>query len=74
MLNGKRPVFADDSASVFLFPLIHLRFIEIAPGTIDQTTDERPRVEAGLPAPVVADQPEEDLEIDEDFLRRVRDV
>ena len=73
-LNGKRPVWADNSESVFLFPLVHLRFIEIAPGTIDQTADDRPRVGAGESKLAAADLPEEDLEIDEDFLRRVRDV
>ena len=73
MMNGKRPVFIDDIKSVFLFPLIHLRFIEIPPGTVDQTVDERPKVASGAIAPV-GDQPEEELEIDEDFLRRVRDV
>lgn len=52
--------------------MIHMRFIEIAPGTVDETGEERPKLAAGeLPAAV---QPEEDLEIDEDFLRRVRDV
>jgi hypothetical protein len=57
---------------VFVFPMIHMRFIEIAPGTVDETGEERPKLAAGeLPAAV---QPEEDLEIDEDFLRRVRDV
>jgi hypothetical protein len=72
-MNGKRPVWADDSESVFLFPLVHLRFIEVAPGTIDQTADDRPRI-AALESKPAADVPEEDLEIDEDFLRRVRDV
>jgi hypothetical protein len=70
--NGKRPVFADDSASVFVFPMIHMRFIEIAPGSIEATDDERPRLTAG--APPLPGEPEEDLEIDEDFLRRVRDA
>ena len=73
-MNGKRPVFADDSASVFLFPLDPLRFIEIAPGTVDQTTDDRPRIARRRVSRRAADLPEEDLEIDEDFLRRVRDV
>ncbi len=71
MLNGKRPVFADDSASVFLFPLVHLRFIEILPGTVD--------ADGGLPdaglalAPETSD-PDLELEIDEELLRRVRDA
>lgn len=40
--------------------------------------DERPRLPAGTPveapASTAADEPEPDLDIDEDFLRRVRDV
>ena len=72
-LNGKRPVFADHIESVFLFPLIHLRFIEMSPGALAESADvERPPQPAGLPVPV--SEPEPDLEIDEDFLRRVRDA
>jgi len=72
-LNGKRPVFADDIESVFVFPLMHIRFIEIAPGTMEQTDDAQPRIETSV-QPVPVDEPDEELEIDEDFLRRVRDV
>lgn len=72
-LNGKRPVFADHIESVFLFPLVHLRFIEMAPGALADSVDvERPALPAGLPVPTA--EPEPDLEIDEDFLRRVRDA
>ena len=72
-LNGKRPVFADHIESVFLFPLVHLRFIEMAPGALEESVDvERPAQPAGLPVPT--GEPEADLEIDEDFLRRVRDA
>ena len=94
-LNGKRPVFADHIESVFLFPLVHLRFIEMAAGTIGDTgevrhdrtpvppddrdgADEPPRLPAGAPVaasgPAATPEPEADLDIDEDFLRRVRDV
>ena len=82
MMNGKRPVFVDDIKSVFFFPYLHIRFVEIPPhaisGTADATmdllaeadaeTDEAPRNQP--PAPEV----EADLEIDEDFLRRIREV
>ncbi|MEX2183153.1 MAG: hypothetical protein WEC14_01795 [Chloroflexota bacterium] len=74
-LNGKRPVFVDDSMSVFFFPYLHLRFVEILPASLSDTglpvaaaTDERPAAGEG-PAEVEAD-----LEIDEDFLRRIREV
>ncbi len=78
MLNGKRPVFVDDSASVFFFPYLAIRFVEIPPAAVAGELD--------LPMPVAvpagvavgaagqAEEPEEDLEIDEDFLRRIREV
>jgi hypothetical protein len=77
-MNGKRPVFVDDSAAVFFFPYLHIRFVEIPPAAVAGTLD--------LPMPVAvgaangtgehaaAAEPEEDLEIDEDFLRRIREV
>ena len=76
MMNGKRPVFADDINSVFYFPMLHLRFIEVLPKS--QGGDhlalpsglEEP-IEMGSGAPEVA---EEELEIDEDFLRRIREA
>ncbi|MEA2537701.1 MAG: hypothetical protein QOF11_1935 [Chloroflexota bacterium] len=74
-LNGQRPIFADHIDSVFLFPLVHLRFIEMAPEALAQSPDaERPAERAGLPALTTEPQPEVELEIDEEFLRRVRDV
>ena len=77
MQNGKRPIFADDMHSVFLFPLVHIRFIEILPSS--QGGD---RLELGSGEPEVpiamgggAGEPaDEDLEIDEDFLRRIREA
>ena len=76
-VNGKRPVFVGDMASIFFFPYLHIRFVEIPPGAMSGgdpslalTTggeDERP---AGPPASAT----EPDLEIDEDFLRRIREV
>lgn len=76
-MNGKRPVFVDDSASVFFFPYLHLRFVELMPASLAGTA-----FEVAVPAGVTAstpDQPAEaedeaDLEIDEDFLRRIREV
>jgi hypothetical protein len=70
-LDGKRPVFIDQVGSTFVFPYRHIRFIEIRPErpeatTADAVTDEAP----GAPeAPGDAD-----LEIDEDFLRRIREA
>lgn len=99
-LAGKRPVFADDQASVFLFPMLHLRFIEVLPrsqagiaalaadgaaGRVDGVVaggvgESGVVTEASTmpPAPVTDDpdgeDPDIELEIDEDFLRRVREA
>ncbi|HSH33531.1 MAG TPA: hypothetical protein VLB31_07915 [Actinomycetota bacterium] len=75
-MNGTRPVYIDDLNSIIFFPMIHLRFIEILPATQGAERlalgpgEERVPVEAGI----AKDSPEEDLQIDEDFLRRVRDA
>jgi len=80
MLDGKKPIFIDHAASVFVFPYLHIRFIEIPPGA-----SGRPDVtDAGMvlsnatpiaaPAPAPEPEPEPELELDEDFLRRIRDV
>ena len=63
-MNGNRPVFADAIDSVFVFPLMHIRFIEIAPGTMEQTVDdERPQLQTSV-APVPVAEPDE-AEIDD---------
>jgi len=66
-LDGRRPVFIDASESRFVFPYAGIRFIELPSGTI--VSDAEARVPSAEDAP----EPEE-LEIDEDFLRRVRDA
>ena len=80
-MNGKRPVFIDDVASIFFFPYLHIRFLEIPPGAMSggdpasavTTDDEAAR--AGRPPELALEpEPEPDLEIDEDFLRRIREV
>jgi hypothetical protein len=79
-LNGKRPVFVDDSASIFFLPYLHIRFVEIPPGAIsgsdpgsalESNWADSARDARRLAAPV---EVEADLEIDEDFLRRIREV
>jgi hypothetical protein len=66
-LNGKRPVFADEIESIFYFPYQHIRFVEIHPSR------DQKQIEAPAPA-AKPEEAEEDLEIDEDFLRRIREV
>jgi hypothetical protein len=67
-MGGKRPVFADHSASVFYFPYVHVRFLEIPPGADGSTPSPEASGRHAEP------EPEPELEIDEDFLKRVRDV
>lgn len=64
-IDGKRPVFIDFSNSTFVFPMLGIRFLEIL----------QPRGEGeAAPASEAAPTEPEDLEIDEDFLRRVREA
>ncbi len=79
-MNGKRPIFVDDSASVFFFPYLHIRFVEIPPAAVAGTDLPMP-VPVAVPVRVpddagvaADDEAESELEIDEDFLRRIREV
>ena len=70
MIDGKKPVFIDFTNSTFVFPMAMIRFIEI----INPET-EAERSAGQRPLAAVANEEEgEDLEIDEDFLRRVREA
>ena len=61
-IDGKRPKFIDRKDSTFVFPLNSIRFVEIyGEGT------------GGGPGEPEEQEPEE-LEIDEEFLRRVREA
>jgi hypothetical protein len=75
MLDGKKPLFIDHTNSVFVFPYLHIRFVEImvesATGLPETPADER---SPAAPDPAVEEEAEADLELDEDFLRRIRDV
>jgi hypothetical protein len=78
-LDGKKPVFVDHADSVFVFPYLHIRFVEIpaaaAPG---RTSDE----DAVIAGPASANggavdgdgELDADIELDEDFLRRIKEV
>jgi hypothetical protein len=74
MLDGKKPIFIDRSTSVFAFPYVTIRFIEIPPGATG--LPETPVDEADAAATDTGDEGEAevDLELDEDFLRRIREV
>ena len=66
-LAGKRPLFVDRMDSVFLFPLQHVRFVEVPAGSSSSLF-------AALGANE-GDEPEQvpELEIDEDLMRRIRE-
>lgn len=79
-LDGKKPIFIDDIKAVFLFPYHRVSFVEIPA----QAVAAAEPVE-GVPVPVTAMVPvaspvvarsvdDDELEIDEDFLRRIREV
>jgi hypothetical protein len=103
MLDGKRPIFIDQTGSTFFFPYHIIRFLEIpehemarhkadpraasahvAPAGMDhdaaadEAADHAPRDdESLLPVAVGAPAPADDeleLEFDEGFLQRIRDI
>lgn len=65
-VDGKKPVFIDFTSSTFVFPMSAIRFVEVL----------RARERGDELVPAISEQPAEaeDLEIDEDFLRRVREA
>jgi hypothetical protein len=65
-VDGKKPVFIDYTSSTFVFPMSAIRFVEVL----------HVGVEGEQLTPMVSEQSAEpdDLEIDEDFLRRVREA
>lgn len=76
-MNGKRPVFVHDSGSIFFFPYLHIRFVEIPPGAVsggDPSMAVTADADDHRPARPPEAEAEPDLEIDEDFLRRIREV
>ena len=66
-MDGKRPVMIDFTSSTFVFPMAMIRFVEMPLASAEQ---ER---HAGMTVLSEPAEPEE-LEIDEDFLRRVREA
>jgi hypothetical protein len=69
--DGKRPIFIDHSDSIFVIPLAYVRFIELPQGGPggDGSDGASGRSRSASAAPV-----EEEIEIDEDFLRKIRDA
>lgn len=81
-LDGKRPVSVNDMHSVFVFPYHRISFIEVPPPSLAGTELEvlMPVAASVTSAAASAAHPaangddEGELEIDEDFLRRIREV
>ena len=78
-LDGKRPIFVDDSASIFFFPYHRITFLEVPPRSAAGTDlgDMAPMpVAVSVPANDATAPAEDDgdLEIDEDFLRKIREI
>jgi hypothetical protein len=74
-LDGKKPIFIDHTGSAFVFPYLHVRFIEIPPDAVTGLPDE-PAEDVPAPTDEVLDLDavEGDDDLDEDFLRRIREV
>ena len=66
MMNQKRPIFVEDGASTFVFPYSQVRFVEIRSGAAAPTPAPQ------LPAASTVDSA--DLPLDEELLRRVREL
>ena len=69
-MSGQRPVFVDQSDSTFVFPYAHIRFLEIHPARPEGEEDDEGQEGAEGARP---GGPDED-EIDEEFLRRIREA
>jgi hypothetical protein len=75
MLDGKKPIFVDRSDSVFVFPYHAVRFIEVLAAAAEGlSSDPDPRLAAADPEPLVEEIDDTELELDEDFLRRIREA
>jgi hypothetical protein len=81
MLDGRRPIFIDHIESSFFFPYRIIRFIEIpaasAGGSAAGDGADRAGTEDGddaMTAATLVGVAEADLELDEDFLRRVKEI
>ena len=78
-VDGKRPVFIDASRNTFVIPVSHIRFIEIAQRA-GQATAEAPESARGTSPAEAEDVLQlgagagDEGELDEEFLRRIREV
>lgn len=73
-LDGRRPVFIDDVGSAFFFPYRVIRFIEIPAGAASTVGDDAFDAATSGVTPQPSDGQDLDLELDEEFLRRVKAI
>lgn len=78
-LDGKKPVFVDRANSVFVFPYQTIRFLEMPASVADVPASASDGVlpagaPGGSPAEATDEVDDQDLELDEDFLRRIREA
>lgn len=85
-LNGQRPIFVEQSESVFVFPYSQIRFLELPPGAATEPGLEGEPGAASVlrgsrpddPRPgavgVGAEADAEDVELDPAFLERIRQI
>jgi hypothetical protein len=78
-LDGKKPIFVDDSTSIFFFPYHRMSFLEVPPrSAVGTELGDLAPVPVAVSAPAAGGgaDPEDDgdLEIDEDFLRKIREI
>jgi hypothetical protein len=81
MLDGRRPIFIDHIESSFFFPYRIIRFIEMPAASVGGSAAgdgaDRAGTEDGddaMTAATLVGVAEADLELDEDFLRRVKEI
>ena len=70
-MSRTRPLFAEREDSMFVFPYTHIRFVELPAGSGDAAA---PNAELALQAARAEPGAEPEPELDEEFLRRVRDA
>jgi hypothetical protein len=70
-MSGEQPVFVSHLDATFVFPYAQIRFVEIPPRSAAPTGSS---TSIALRPARRAPEPELDLELDEDFLRRVRET
>jgi hypothetical protein len=81
MMDGRRPIFVDDVKSTVFFPYLHIRFVEIPPHAFQHEDAGQPASELVLESIVSTQRDvtnghdeDPDLELDEDFLRKIREI